>query len=420
MIKTSPQRRPSAPPGRRHSGGAANDNARFRIVVPTSPARLARYGTNLLRLNPYLRLLGDALSVLELFQNYQGEGWDSNINGWTRVANCSLPWVGPPVRITQGSTVSNTVINLTNSCTGGQAFAAGSENNPFGAITSSTRAVAVGTVTNPTTARCRAKEYWSRPNSSVAAPKWQAAKAAIALPAPAPSTWPLSIYPELAAPGLAPAFPPARPWRLGSSARGLNSAASYGAANDNRVVSPSNRPSQVPNDWSVSVEAGPAVRGAPTTHILAPPTGARGGNSDPTKERKIKLSPAFVIILKAVSMATEGIDFVNAIYDALPPEYRPKFRNTDYELRSADLRMKMHALFENADKIDIEKALRNLAAEQFEDYLYGQIGKFGGEVSKSQGLNYGAGFNSLSTRLRKYTYDIERKEDDNSENEWSQ
>lgn len=397
------------PPGR---SGAANDNARFRVIVPTSPARLARLGGNLIKLNPYLRLAGMALDVLELFQQYQGEGWDSNISGWKLEAKCASPAGGARVRITQGASVSNTVINLTNNCQGGQAYQAGTENNPFAGLANNIRAVSIGRVTDPVLRRARADEYWSRPSTGpITPPQWLAARAAIALPAATPSSWPLSAFPELAAPMRAPAFARNVPWRLAGKLKGINSAKSYGTRPGQSYNPEPGYSPQVPNDWSVSVGTGQAGNAAPTTHTLSPPAGSTTSRPRSEKERKIKLSPAFIIMLKAASATTEGIDFVNALYDALPDEAKVKFRDTEHVLRSATIQQKLQALYDGADKLDIPQAFQNLIQEQFQDYVYGKIGKASGEVSKAAGLNYGAGFASIASRLRKSWYDAEQKSD---------
>jgi len=56
-------------------------------------------------------------------------------------------------------------------------------------------------------------------------------------------------------------------------------------------------------------------------------------------------------------------------------------------------------------KKNIVQALLNLGANHIEDSYYGKVGRLGSDVSIRQGLNYGAGLNSLGSRLRKYTYD---------------
>lgn len=415
MLTNPSPRRPSSPPsGPLRRSGAANDNRRFRVIVPTSPGRLARLGRNVLKLNPYFRLAGMGLDVLELFQQAQAEGFD-NLGPWRPYCYCPTPnpvYTGPIVRIGSGAAGSNngSIRGWVEGCLGNQAFSAGTQNDPWLGVGTGIRSISTGksgTVIFPN--RAQHQVGYTRPSTGAfTKPTYRPAANAIALPAVRPSQWPLTVWPELAAPNQAPAFTPPRPWGA-TTGRSLNSAASYGGLTERYIVAPSKQPSQVPNDWAVAVETGPVSgRAAPKTHTLAPPLGAPPGAQPREKELKIKLSPAFVGFLKFASMSTESIDTINAIYLALPEQYRPKFRNTDYELRSATIPQKMRALIEHADKIDLQQAIENLIFEQAEDYVYGKIGKAGGAVSKQLGLNYGTGVNSIMSRLRKSTYDIER------------
>lgn len=419
MLTNPSPRRPSSPNAPARPSGPANDNRRLRIIVPTSPRRLARYGGNLLKLNPYLRLLGDALNILDLLQQYQGEGWEG-LGAWSKYCECAAPnpvYSGPWARQTASSVYqSGTVKGLVTGCQAGQAILPETLGNPWNGVANSARSVGIGrTVIISGSYRMQYQEGYTRPNTGAfPLPQYKDPRAAIALPPPVPQTWPLSVFPELAAPLQAPAFPPPRPRSMPAGVRSVNSAASYGTE-PRRAVAPASNSSSVPNDWAVSIELGPAVKGAPTTHTLAPPTGAGKPSRERTKEAKVKISPAFAVVLKAVGMGTEAIDIVNAIYEALPREYRPKFRGTDQELRSATLLQKMQALYDHADKIVLDDALRNLLTEQVEDAFYGKIGKVGGEISKRLGINYGAGMNSIASRLRKLTYDSERNDVDNPE-----
>ena len=68
-------------------------------------------------------------------------------------------------------------------------------------------------------------------------------------------------------------------------------------------------------------------------------------------------------------MATEAVDAINALHDgvggmpaALPAQYRSK---------SDRIQDKAAALYRHWDKIDVEQAVLNLAANQFLDLLVG-------------------------------------------------
>jgi len=406
MLTSPAPRRPSQPSrGPLRRSGAANDNRRLRVIVPTQPRRLARHGMNLLKLNPYLRLAGEALNILDMLSNYQAEGW-TNLGPWYSYAKCAnISRPGPPMQIGR-TTVheASSYASLAKGCTQGQA--APNAMAPF-TVLNSTRSIILGHGYEITGGliRYQCVEAFTRPSTGPLhdpPPKYNEAKPAIALPAPVPSSWPLSAFPELAPPNQAPAFPAQRPYGR-PDARSINSPAAYSPPSSG--IAPVSKPSQVPNDWSVSIGTGP--QSAPRTHTLAPPAGATpSGRIE--KERKAKLSPAFAMALKAISMTTEAGDFINAIYDALPTEYRPRFRDTVYELRSATMQQKITAIIDHADKINIDEALVNLVTEQIEDRFYGTFGKMGGEVSRRLGIPYGAGLNSVGSRLRKMSYDSER------------
>ena len=88
-----------------------------------------------------------------------------------------------------------------------------------------------------------------------------------------------------------------------------------------------------------------------------------------TKERKTKVRRAAVFALKQAYMATEAVDAINALHDgvggmpaALPAQYRSK---------SDRIQDKAAALYRHWDKIDVEQAVLNLAANQFLDLLVG-------------------------------------------------
>lgn len=402
MLNYAPQRRPSQPSrGPLRRSGAANDNARFRVIVPTNPRRLARLGGNLLKLNPYFRLAGMALDVLEVFQNAQPEGWH-DLGPWVSYGKCAAPRSGPIVQINRSTGYPNPSYGtFANTCLAGQA-----SSNPLPPFTVNDNhksiMLGVGYAQGPLT-RYQCVEAFHRPRDGLATDPtpWYGSRAAIALPPVRPNSWPLSIWPELAPPNAAPAFPRPRPWNK-PNLRSINSPASNG----NRSGIAAKSIDQVPNDWSVSVELGPTHVGAPKTHTLAPPAEPTSRSTD--RERKAKMSPATILLLKGISMATEGLDLVNAIYKALPPEYRPKYRDTNYELRSATIDQKMKAIIENWDKIPIEDALYNIAADQLSDRIYAMQGRIAGANSKRLGIPYGVGQSGIGSRLRRTTYDYER------------
>lgn len=121
--------------------------------------------------------------------------------------------------------------------------------------------------------------------------------------------------------------------------------------------------------WSTETEGNWSVRGYPSLPPKRPVTNSYEPTEKGTKERKTKVRRAAVFALKQAYMATEAVDAINALHDgvggmpaALPAQYRSK---------SDRIQDKAQALYRHWDKIDVEQAVLNLAANQFLDLLVG-------------------------------------------------
>jgi len=241
---------------------------------------------------------------------------------------------------------------------------------------------------------------------------YRPASPAIALPPNPAITVQVTLNPMNAKPDQAPAFTRPIPWSA-LPAAGAQPTTGHEAAYKPQLdpfAEPTAPyyPSQVPNEWSTSVTFSPQGRGAqsaPKTHNLRPPNSKPPKNE---KEAKHKLPTAAIGILKAVNALTEGIDFVDALYKALPSEYRPRYRNTKHEMKSTNPLQRMEAVIKHGDKIDISDAINNLVENQIEDYVFGKIGKATGQVSKEAGLNYGMGLNTIQRKFSKSVYEYNR------------
>lgn len=102
-----------------------------------------------------------------------------------------------------------------------------------------------------------------------------------------------------------------------------------------------------------------------------------------TKEQKKKLDPDAIRLKRWVYWAVNGItetqDVLNAFWDALPPEIQRKYleayRNSAGELKwTNSINDRNRAVYEHFDKVGMVEALRNLAKNQIEDYIYGRLG----------------------------------------------
>jgi hypothetical protein len=57
----------------------------------------------------------------------------------------------------------------------------------------------------------------------------------------------------------------------------------------------------------------------------------------------------------------------NALYDALPDEFKPNFRENQVG--------RLKTLYRHLDKVDIEEAIKNLLVNQLEDNILGRLGR---------------------------------------------
>ena len=141
--------------------------------------------------------------------------------------------------------------------------------------------------------------------------------------------------------------------------------------------------------WSTEAEGNWSVRGYPSLPPKRPVTNSYKPTEKGTKERKTKVRRGAVFALKQAYMATEAVDAIEALHDgvgtmpsALPKEYRAK---------SGKIQDKAEALYRHWDKIDVEQAVLNLAANQFLDLLVGVPQGKAQEWATERGIFLGGG-----------------------------
>lgn len=122
---------------------------------------------------------------------------------------------------------------------------------------------------------------------------------------------------------------------------------------------------------------GGAYHPSPNGHQMRKP-GSR------TRERKFIANIAARSILgKMIGGVTESLDFINAIWEALPPANRTGQRMIKRGKRAGEYVQafaptpndKLRDIYRGWDKIDVEAAIRNVILEQLEDALYGRLGR---------------------------------------------
>lgn len=413
LVKPILRRTPSPQGGGkeapRRSGGAndnaprnlpSNDNARQPPPVqkPPSMGRLARLAASILRRNPYIFALNLGLTILDYYRpGWAGKYLQSILlqQGFSAYTNCSgggaVLHSFPPFSTCGPFSSSkagweNGLGKLRNGFT--QWIAAFYPNPVRGVLTNISISLAYS-YTIP-------KAGNTYDQALQKAYKAYRGMAMSVMPAPTPDLWPITMNQNLVKPGQAPAFAPPVPLALNKYWRAPNRSVSYGP-----------RPSpigQVPNEWAVSISPSPKPTPAPSTHTLAPPNSTMPPNT-PVREKEVKakMTAGQAMAIKLVSSTTEGLDLMNAIYDAIPNQHRPRFGNTPYEKRNLTPSEKARAIYDNAGHIDMAKMAQNIAIENIEDKFYGSFGKLGGQASKRQGLLYGGGFNTVSKRFSDFS-----------------
>ena len=112
-------------------------------------------------------------------------------------------------------------------------------------------------------------------------------------------------------------------------------------------------------------------------HRLAPPPKRN-------KEGKVKsgaASSVYNVVHPVISTVGEVVELVEAIYDALPDQFKVKYPGTNYTLRAATPQQKVKAIYENFHRIDLAKAITNFADNQLEDAIWGLVGQTNADAS---------------------------------------
>lgn len=118
-------------------------------------------------------------------------------------------------------------------------------------------------------------------------------------------------------------------------------------------------------------EARAQLRGAPPTR------GVTAKWPEPPKQgvKEVKLKGVPTGIVRAIiNGSTEFYDVVAALYKAIPKEHRPPAFSGIARAR---------AVWSHLDQIDWNQAMKNLLANQIEDFLYGSQGRFGKRALRS-------------------------------------
>lgn len=172
-------------------------------------------------------------------------------------------------------------------------------------------------------------------------------------------------------------------------------------------------PHRQPNPWRSPVEQptwGPLPMPAPVVleqagptlvfqgggvKVGAPPSLGRHGKGRGVKEAKVKLTRAMAISIHVGGKLTEGVDAVDALYDALPDEVKPHIGR--HVKKTVQPHIKAKLVYRHFDKIDVQEAIINLIENEIEDRVIGYFGnkaKQGAKISRPHGdlpIGFGTG-----------------------------
>lgn len=126
----------------------------------------------------------------------------------------------------------------------------------------------------------------------------------------------------------------------------------------------------------VAVGSSPEVAAEPlpVAHTLGKP---KSGD----KESKVKLEWAGGV-LRIANTVTEGLDVIDAIYDALPSQFKPRYNGTRFVLRNPTPQQKLAALYEHWEEVDLPEAFRNLTYNEMQDRFFGALGRRARDFSR--------------------------------------
>ena len=196
---------------------------------------------------------------------------------------------------------------------------------------------------------------WAVPQYQTPSPLWldpMAQPIHMPAPVPEPAPWPLAPYRRH------------NPWRSPTEQRQ--------AGNHPPVPMPA--PSSGPD---ISIGLGPGQKPDIRPGLDNPP---RRPPPPGEKERKVTIRSVAGVGLTIVDAIGEGLDMLDALYDALP---------RDLKRRGLTPQEKARDLYRHWDKVDISTAIKNLARNGLIDYAFGQLGNAAGRASRNVWNEFG-------------------------------
>lgn len=370
---------------------AANNNIRSPSPRFVSRADLGRMG----KLLPYIGTAYVAWTAYELLLRSGQQIGFSNLGPWTEYGRCANPPSGPLWYKTR-TTASYwpAFATQTQGCLPLQVInPALNTGNPWVNVPSNARSVIFGVPTNAAQDRATMVLAYGRPDRGpFELPEFQPAQSPLVVPVPVayPQRQYWTARPEhrpISPPPMENTFPAPIPWK----------AVPYHSNSPYRQVwyDPPNLAvgsiRVIPNELAITHSFNGRPAQPPRNHIKDRPPPR-------TKERKLKLPAVAVGFIKIVNTLTEGVDFIDSAYNALPESKQAKWKDTPHKWRNPTVQAKLKALYDNYNDVDLSVFLDNLITNQIEDMFYGRLGRLNADASKRLGLLQYGGLNSLSRR----------------------
>lgn len=199
---------------------------------------------------------------------------------------------------------------------------------------------------------------------------------------PMPDPWaPPDIIPTIApqfspvrAPGVTPQ-PAPLPWRFRNHG-GLASQRSYGP--------------RYQSGYASGLNQRPDVVIAPSGVTTSPPKPPGQTNRPRRKERKHTLKSAAGGALAVVGVVTEGLDMLNAFFNALPDGIKRRLFHANGR-KHLSPQQKLAAVYKHFDSLQTSDVLLNIVSDQLEDFVIGSLARGAGKHSGKWIGNRGPG-----------------------------
>ena len=121
------------------------------------------------------------------------------------------------------------------------------------------------------------------------------------------------------------------------------------------------------------------VVGQPTKPTPVSPPGHKPPGPG-VKERKSRVRRVGAALIRAMRATTEALDFIDAVFKALPAKYRKGVKTPQDKVR---------AIYQHADKLDMNKVVFNLIANHYTDKLLGRANALIERPMRQHGVTHG-------------------------------